>query len=170
MRSLSGAAGWRALAVAASLVVAGLAGSGSAAADPPLEHQATLIVVVSDCDPLVALGGPTLSEAPDLVHTFWATVTVRTKSWRQDPNATPTRMGWIHAIDGSGVDASGQEFRIDARLYQTWSVVDFLGRGPMTVTRADGSRASGTGVWAAPIVHGGPADTLHVRADLCRLK
>jgi hypothetical protein len=170
MRSLSSAAGWRKLAVLASLVVAGLAGSGPAAADPPSESQVTLIVAVTNCDPLVALGGPVLREAPDLVHTFWATVTVRTKPWRQDPNARPGRTGWVHSIDGSGVDALGQEFTIDARLYQSWLDVDFNGRGSITVTRGDGSRASGTGSWAAPIVDGGPADTLHVHADLCRLK
>jgi hypothetical protein len=152
------------------VVAAGLAVARPAAADPPSEFQATLIVVVSNCDELVALGGPALSQAPDLVHTFWATVTVRSKPWRQDPSATPTRTGVVYSIDGSGVDAVGQEFTIDARLYRTWSSFDFQGRGPMTVRRSDGSRARGNGTWAAAIVHGGPADTLHVGADDCRMK
>jgi hypothetical protein len=145
--------------------------AGPASADPPVEFQTRVIAVVQNCDELVALGGPSLPQAPDFTHTFWADITVRAKPWRQDPNAIPGETGTVYSIDGTGVDAAGQDFKIDAKLYRTRTLpLDFKGSGSMTVTRDDGSRASGTGRWAEPIVDGGPVDTLRLTADSCRVK
>ena len=174
----------RLLLLATAVVAVAAAGAASQASGARWQRETIsmdfeVVVLLSECDGLIAEGGVgTIPGAPvshAYTHNFLAMVHI--EGWaRWDPDLPLEATYVAHArITGTGIDAAGQTFTISGDVTSDrWHADFWADGGRVVVRRDDGSFAWGTAaggygiVNQPPLLYGG--SSLMVTANHCQIR